>query len=888
MKELKHASRLVSQLAQYLPESHSQVFRVSPFLQSVKPSPWETLTYNLTAALLSLGSEFQSLRETVFYAVNEYLYSCAEAIDAATPLSGDSKAGAHGAMQESTRVLSITVSLIGFLEASAVYTSFWSAREKLQLVEHLRSMLSEKLMVTVETASSTVRNASAADPSLRDWRKYSRRYAAHGRPLGAVLLQEVLMRFAKSCALSLIDSQGFSEDGLLDDYMNGVGIARSHGDAEIALIERVTNVASDEIRLLEDGFDYLQLGSSWQQRLAFSVKALAVTTHLNCVILSDDVASSDVLISWLEDTLTDTNQMSCLELGTAALKSVAIIARMSPNNASAGTRSLLRFIVQGGVSTGPIISVAARCLAQVLSILSQDAVITTLYSLGNVLSAGSNTDRSYQNQSMADGPGQIAPLVPFPQPGDPSVISLSVNGEEDNVPHRNVIHAIVTIATSCNDEKISALAQSMLLQKMGKVNAAVDACLIQETAALAPSTGQAEFQLLLKFYARVHRDGMAQGGSNVTGAVHTAMNYLSVTLDKTSPLYRIYLVHLLESILNKGDVTDLEHDRQKEVSLTPDDIVPLLKSLALLVSSERKFTADSSAAANYDEDVSSMFRDIWFNFAVHGISVNSAVSRNHSKELRLLAKYSPPVVAEGRIEMLESDMELNTILRRGMGPQRMAEQKKTLITELPNHESEIKRLNYPRVVFLNAALLLETLRASSGNCTRFLSYFLDPALATVEMAICMNAIAEKVVGCYLAMTLSGQHEEFSVPFLSKQLADFFVACCHRIERVQNVAVLSANKIIRECPSALCEKHSLFALLELLTVMWSSCLDEDLDEFEWKPVFSSPRGIVKVELPDNYSFRKATLEIFHERARAWVATVMDISPLDVKGLLQVCV
>lgn len=888
MKELKHASRLVSQLAQYLSESHSQVFRVSPFLQSVKPSPWETLTYNLTAALLSLGSEFQSLRETVFYAVNEYLYSCAEAIDAATPLSGDSKAGAHGAMQESTRVLSITVSLIGFLEASAVYTSFWSAREKLQLVEHLRSMLSEKLMVTVETASSTVRNASAADPSLRDWRKYSRRYAAHGRPLGAVLLQEVLMRFAKSCALSLIDSQGFSEDGLLDDYMNGVGIARSHGDAEIALIERVTNVASDEIRLLEDGFDYLQLGSSWQQRLAFSVKALAVTTHLNCVILSDDVASSDVLISWLEDTLTDTNQMSCLELGTAALKSVAIIARMSPNNASAGTRSLLRFIVQGGVSTGPIISVAARCLAQVLSILSQDAVITTLYSLGNVLSAGSNTDRSYQNQSMADGPGQIAPLVPFPQPGDPSVISLSVNGEEDNVPHRNVIHAIVTIATSCNDEKISALAQSMLLQKMGKVNAAVDACLIQETAALAPSTGQAEFQLLLKFYARVHRDGMAQGGSNVTGAVHTAMNYLSVTLDKTSPLYRIYLVHLLESILNKGDVTDLEHDRQKEVSLTPDDIVPLLKSLALLVSSERKFTADSSAAANYDEDVSSMFRDIWFNFAVHGISVNSAVSRNHSKELRLLAKYSPPVVAEGRIEMLESDMELNTILRRGMGPQRMAEQKKTLITELPNHESEIKRLNYPRVVFLNAALLLETLRASSGNCTRFLSYFLDPALATVEMAICMNAIAEKVVGCYLAMTLSGQHEEFSVPFLSKQLADFFVACCHRIERVQNVAVLSANKIIRECPSALCEKHSLFALLELLTVMWSSCLDEDLDEFEWKPVFSSPRGIVKVELPDNYSFRKATLEIFHERARAWVATVMDISPLDVKGLLQVCV
>ena len=886
MKEPNHASRLVSQLSRYLPESHSQVFRASPFLQSVKPSPWESLTYNLTAALLSLGTKFTSLRGTIYDAVIEYLYGCAEAIDAATPFqSRDLGADRHGVSQGSTSVLSITVSLVGFLEASAAHTSFWNSSEKLQIAEHLRSMLSEKFMVTVETASSTVRSASATDPGLREWRKYSRRYAAHGRPLGAILLQEGLMRFVKSCAVSIIDSQEFSEDELLDDYMNGIRIARGHGDAEISLLLCVTEIITNEIHLLEDGFDYLQLGSPWQQRLTFSVKALALIGFLNCVILGEDVASSDVLLSWLEDTLADPNQMSCAELATAALKSMAIVARMSSENASAGTRSLLRFIVQGGVSTGPIIAVAARCLARVLGILSQDSVITTLYSLGNVLSAGSSTDRSYQNQPIAEVTGQTAPTVPFPQPEDPSLVSFSVNGEEDNVPHRNVIHAIVTIATSCNDEKISALAQSMLLQKMGKVNAVVDACLIQETAALAPSTGQAEFQLLLKFYARVHRDGMIKGGSNVAEAVQCAMTYLSVTLDRNSPLYRIYLVHLLESIVNKGDATDMENERQKEVTFAPDDIVPLLKPLALLVSSESKATRGSSATY-YDEDVSSMFRDVWFNLAVHGISVNSAVARDHLKELRLLAKYSPPLVPQGRVEMLESDMELNTILRRGMGPQRIMEQKRILIAELPNHEPEIKRLNYPRAVFLNAALLVESLRASSGNCTRFLSYFHDPALATVEMASCMNAIAEKVVTRYLTMTLSGEHEEFSISFLSRQLAEFFMACCHRIERVQNVAVLSANKIIRECPSALCEKHSLFALLELLTVMWSSCLEEDLDEFEWKPSFTSPKGIVRVDLPDNYSFRRGTLEMFHERAKAWVATVMDIAPLDVKGLLQV--
>jgi len=294
VKELNHASRLVAQLSQYLPESHSQVFRASPFLQNVKPSPWESLTYNLATALLSLGANYSSLRDTVFYAVNEYLYSCAEAVDAAAAFqSRDSATYNHGAAHGSVNILSIVVSLVGFLEASAVHTSFWTAGEQLQIVEHLRSMLSEKLMVNVETASSTVRNASSTDPLFREWRKYSRRYAAHGRPLGAILLQEGLMRFVKSCALSLIGPQESSEDELLDEYMNGVGIARSHGDTEISLIECVTKVASDEIHLLEDGFDYLQLGSPWQQRLTFSVKAFALTAFLNCVVVGGNVASSD-------------------------------------------------------------------------------------------------------------------------------------------------------------------------------------------------------------------------------------------------------------------------------------------------------------------------------------------------------------------------------------------------------------------------------------------------------------------------------------------------------------------------------------------------------------------------------------------------------------------
>lgn len=887
MNDPEHASRLVSQLSRYLPESPTQLFRPSPFLHQVKPSPWEILSHSLTIALLSLATKYPSLQKVALNAVSGYLKNCSDAVNAVTPFQYSlSEAGGRGVVHESIAVLSIAVSLVGFLEASAKYTVIWTAGEKLQIIDHLRSMLSESFMIAVETASSTVRNASHSDTSIKDWRKYTRRYAAHGRPLGAMLVQEGFMRFVKSCAASLIGSQNLSDDQLLDEYMAGVGIAKSYDEADIALIERVTDLISEEIHLLEDGSDYLQVGSPSQQRLAFSVKGHALIGFLNCVVLGEDAANNDVLLSWLETTVGDPQQMACDELAITALKCTAILARMSSNGATLGRRCLLKYLVQSRASKGSVVAVASRCLAQILSILSEDSVIATLYSLGNSLSPGPMVDQATQDHPLVDSTGVTGNLVAYAHAGNASQATISALGEEETLTNRNIVHAIVIIAASCNDDKISALAQSMLLQKVGKINISVDAFIIQEAAVLALSSGQPEFQLLLKFYTRIYLDGLHKGLDMITDAVQCAMSYLSVALDSNSPLRRLYLTHLLESVVNKGDAPDMgESERHREVVFAHGDITPLLKPLALLVSSKKTPSETCHLTLGYDEATCSLFRDAWFNIAIHGISLNSAIYQKHLKELSLLASHSPPLVAEERMESLESDVELNTVLRRGMSPQRVLEQKRSLIAELPGRESDIKRLDYPRAVFLNAVVLVETLRSSSGDCTKVLSYFRDPAVAAPEMVICMNAVADKVVTCYLSRTLSGDFDEFSAPYLAKQLAHLLTACCHRIERIQHIATQCADKIIRECPSALCEKHSLFALLEILTVMWSSCLQGEIDEFDWKPTLVSPMGIVKVDLPDNYVLRKATLNRFLERARTWVTTVLNIAPLDIKGLLQ---
>lgn len=134
---------------------------------------------------------------------------------------------------------------------------------------------------------------------------------------------------------------------------------------------------------------------------------------------------------------------------------------------------------------------------------------------------------------------------------------------------------------------------------------------------------------------------------------------------------------------------------------------------------------------------------------VHGFSRGSNLAQKYNRELRTIAKHSPSLIADTRAPQLESDMELNTVLRRGMTPPNTLEHKKKLIQLIPTHEADIRSMTYPKVIFLETAFLLESLRASSGDCSKVLAYFVDPNLKIGETASCMVTIAHEVTTVYL-------------------------------------------------------------------------------------------------------------------------------------------
>jgi phosphatidylinositol 4-kinase A len=280
-----------------------------------------------------------------------------------------------------------------------------------------------------------------------------------------------------------------------------------------------------------------------------------------------------------------------------------------------------------------------------------------------------------------------------------------------------------------------------------------------------------------------------------------------------------------------------------------------------------------------------MVRDVWYNISVHGINLQSRLGQQYYEELRILAMNSMPLIDDDRAELLESDVEINTVLRRGMNSSHMSGQRKALAAVIPEREGDIGRLSYQKVVFLNSVFLVESLRASSGSCAEILDYFADPSTQSSHMGSCLSSIAIKVIERYTQKAVMAKEDDFSAPYVSRQLARILSACCHRSSKMQEVARMAANHIITFAPSALCQKASLFALLELLSLMWSGCLEADTDEYEWRSTLTSARGKITIELSDDYSFRRRTLNNLHNDARRWVTMVMGVAPLDVKGLLQ---
>ncbi|KAI0450623.1 phosphatidylinositol 3 [Xylaria acuta] len=877
------AQKLASQLIPYILESHVQSFVPSPGFARIEPSPNEALTGSLTAALLSLGSNHENLHETVSDNIWAFLASLRAAVQSIAPprLEGDSEQN----LEDAIRTATLTISLLGFLDAASAQADFWRIGGRLALIQRVRNLLSDSFLTAIDRAFSTIRNSHSSDRHAKEWKRCLRQYASQGRPLGPMLLQRSFTwLLVAATSLLIVDAKDLRGSHVLDVLMSREDLlkpgALNASDVDFRSIEMYAGLAQEEMKRLEASADFLELASASQQKLAYAVKASAIISYLNCSVLNEDAGDPDLLMSWLTETL-DTDQIFDEVLASVVLRAMAILARFSPDYAPTVMRLLPRFIVQTAPSANTV-GIASNCLAFTLHTLSNDAVISTLYTLGNVLSP--SPEHGIPNGTNGDlaGDSTGSSNIYHGRQSTGSDISLQIQNEEDTTAaYANIIQTICCIAKSSEDEKITALAQAMLLQKLTKVNQSVDGHILVGAGTLSLNSGQLEFRSLLRLYSKKCHAAVAEDNTTLLDAIMKARNHISANIKRDSHLFEIYLEYMLEDLVSKGDVHQSNHMKESDIEFAAQEIAQLLQPLATLMSAN-DFAAKMSSQ---DDDGFALTRDAWFNIVVHGFTPTTERGKKYMNELRYMAIHSPPLVAEQRGEQIESDIELNTVLRRANTSDREAKQKKSLASLVPSKSSHIRSLSYRKVIFLQAAYLVESLRADSGDCTKALSYFLEPSMRKDDVRSVMEGIASVAVEKYLDKTLDAKLSIFSAHYAASQLATIFCGCCHRIQRVQQAAFYCADKVIREVPSALCQKSSLFALLELLSLMWLGCFQAETELYDPQSVFTSKLGNVTVELSDDYAFRKATLNNLYKQAKSWVSLAINLAPADVKGLLQ---
>ena len=881
LQTTQDAQDLLRQLGPYVPEVHRQTLTQSSLHQHLPP--WETLAFDLASAVLSIGLNHPSLRTEALACINYAIEELTKSAEKMIWMSPDTDESNQKHIADlSLPAIQLTVSLLGFVKAIPKYVQVWNPDQRLVVIQKLRNLLSEKFMVSIEGALSAVRNAHSHSRAVKEWKRWVRHYATRGTPLGAMLLQQAFMSVVEENVVLLLSPDvPILKAELLDTLIYRKPLVdRSALQYPDEMLEELTDVIIEEINLLEADSDYLKVSSAWQQRLALEVKASSLRSYLCCSLLNESIADDELLMAWFDAITADAVQMADEHLANTVLKSMAILGRTSSATASNLSRAMPRLLVQGKMPPETAKN-AGQCLAVILQHLSQDMIISTLYSLGNVLSAGASNESTNGLSPFFDGSGSVnGSTVPYAshQALGSQISLLMVDEDETTIVYGSVIQAIVAVASACNDEKMTALVISMLVQKIGRVSPAVDARIVTELATLGLCSGPNQLRQLLRLHTRIASESILKNDMILRDAVTDARIRLASWIGKDSPLYEVYLMHLLDLCVSSGDTAG---ERTVDVALATKTISLLFRPLAILASKD----TEHIPVFENREELMQLSRDAWFNIIVHGFTLNSSASKEHAEEIEVLAQYTLPIVDEDRVDMPESGVDLNTVLRRGSSTHRTAELRTTLINAIPPAESDIRHLAYPDCVFLNAALLICTARARAGDCTAILPYFLENKVKTTEVGNVMTAIALRAIETYLERALSGQRQDFAAPQIALQLVTFFECACHRIAKVQQAAVSAADRIISQIPSALSKKASLFALLELLSLMWRSCLDAETDEYEWKATYKSEKGNVSIQISDDVSFRQSTLKNFHQRCRSWVSKAIDVAPLDVKGLLQ---
>lgn len=663
----------------------------------------------------------------------------------------------------------------------------------------------------------------------------------------------------------------------------------------MGLIKTLSDIAVQKMEFLDRGETYIVYSTFSRLKIGYLAKSFNLQA-ISCGTFTDNI-SVKVAKKIFRNCLSIYDVMLDPNLGATVLQLGALLVYKEPNISSSLTRAFTSLVANPKFGR-KYCQVASKSVGLASKVLSQDAVVTTIYALSNLLFIGGEGIQSQARSRRNTGLGRFENLSArdkalsrqesLSSVYDKTGVSHLANRDShhsnyEELDHQkvceNAITAIIHITEACNDETVSTLAVTILSQKTTNLDSPVGVLLLRGLVSCAPFLPEREFTVLVRLLHKLSLDAYESNNPALLDRLIDARVNLAHKLPQSNPLYKVYLQEIFVSILGKGDVQVLDHHRShNEISEIGDQIAIYLRPLAELLpdvhAGERPLEIGDTTTIN-------LFRNIWFNMVVHGYSINSKNAKKYNHELERIAYNTPPLASELSWDRTETSLELNTVLRRGSSNHNVKDHRHIVGDIFEVHRT----MSYPKLMFLAATIFVESLRVRLGDCSTILQYFTDPSIKTSGIDKYIGFIAFKVVKDFIYLIKCGADKQFNSENIAVQLTNMLAACCHRIEDLQDAALQCSDLLINKVPSSLCHHKSLFGLFDLLTLLFDSIVDAEANQYEPTFIYRAKKTGIKLQLSDSYTWRTETFERVLEKSKHWIKLILLKCNVDTKSLIQ---
>lgn len=667
---------------------------------------------------------------------------------------------------------------------------------------------------------------------------------------------------------------------------------------QVDRLAQLSELALAKINFLDRGESYIVYSTYNRLELGYLAKA-----HFLQIIgcgAYNKLVDVDTATKIFHNSVSIYDVMLDRNLGATVIQLGSLLTFLDPSVGSSLTRSFTSLVANPHFDSQSC-QIASKSVGFASKVLSQDAVVTTIYALTNMLFVGNDglqlQHRARRSTGLRGASTSESAGSANPDSNGNNGRLISRSSTQRRVPSTNAKestnfteteykqvceHAVIAISevvAACGDESVSTLATTILSQKTSKLNQVVAPLLLKGLVSIAPYLPEKEFVILVKLIHKLTFDAYESKKTELLEILQNSACELSRILKQDNPLYMVYLSELLGDIVSKGDVQVLDHHRShNEISAIGDQISLYLKPLAALLPDVHK---DELPVKITDNKIIDLFRNIWFNMVVHGYSMNSTHGKTFAVELEKIAYNSPPLASELTWNRTETSLELNTVLKRGSSNHNVKDHR-----HIVGDIFEISRsVSHSKLMFLAAALFVESLRVKSGNCHAILKYYSDPSMKTSGIDRYIGSIAFHINKDFIELVHCGADKQFSADNIAEQLTHMLTLCCYGQEDLQDAAIKCCDLLINKVPSSLCHHKSLFALFDLLTLLYDSVMDAEVSQYEPTFAYTARKTGIRLNLPDSYLWRETTFKRLNEKAKHWMTLLLAKCSFDTKSLIQ---